>query len=110
MPLVCNLMCSLVIFYVAFLLLLLSLFLIFSCNLTNMSCICNPVFFSVFFESQSDTDRLVGGMCQLPPKKAKYCREKGKKTNNFLMPTAFKRANFVKFGVKNASLATLTQC
>jgi len=49
-------------------------------------------------------------MCQLPPKKAKYCREKGKKTNNFLMPTAFKRANFVKFGVKNASLATLTQC
>jgi len=83
MPLVCNLMCSLVIFYVAFLLLLLSLFLIFSCNLTNMSCICNPVFFSVFFESQSDTDRLVGACANSLPKKPNIAEKKAKKQTIF---------------------------
>jgi len=41
-------------------------------------------------------------------KKAKYCKEKAKKPNNyFLTPTAFKKAKFVKFGVKKANLATM---
>jgi len=42
-------------------------------------------------------------MCQLPPKRAKYCE----KNEQFFDATVSKKVKFVKFGVKKANLATL---
>ena len=47
-------------------------------------------------------------MCQLPPKKVKYWKEKAKNPNSFFWrQLPLKKAKFTKFGVKKANLATL---
>jgi len=43
-------------------------------------------------------------MCALPPENPNIAE---KKPNNFLTPSASKKAEIVKFGVKKANLATL---
>jgi len=61
------------------------------------------IFSKIFKNSEHQSDNI----CQLPPKK-QILKRNSQKPNNFLTPSASKKAAFVKFSVKKANLATLT--